>query len=109
MRPFAASVLVLALASSAACGRTDVALAPPGSIVDRELELDDGDTVFVEVVVAGDADLRDAFASLDDGVSLGVLVDTVAMGEPHTLELRTEDTPVLVVEVAGRERAFIWR
>ncbi len=110
MRPVVSTVVALALATSAAgCGRTDFVEAPAGATVDRELELDDGDTVFVEVVVAGDEALQAAFIALDDGVSLAELVDTVAMGAPRTLVLRSEDTPVLVVEVAGRERAFIYR
>ncbi|MFO0631948.1 MAG: hypothetical protein U0168_03770 [Nannocystaceae bacterium] len=92
-----------------ACGRTDVAFAPAAAVVERELQLDDGDTVLVEVHAGDDADLRAAFMAVHDGISLAALVDTLAMGEPAQLLLDATDEPVLVVEVAGTPRAYIWR
>ena len=100
---------VLTACALTACGRTDVAFAPGAPIVERELELDDGDLVWVEVHAGDDMALRASFLAVEDGVSLDDLVDAIALGEPATLVLDTTDEPVLIVEVDDDQRAFIWR
>lgn len=104
--------VIVALVSLVGCGRTDVVFAPGEPIVERELELDDGDLVWVEVSVGHDNALRASFLAVDDGVSLDGLVDAIAMGEDAQLVLDTtgvDQMPVLVVEVDDEPRAFIWR
>lgn len=100
---------ILALVLAAACGRSDIVVAPPGAVVERELELDDGDVVWVEVHPGGDAERRAAFLAVEDGVSLDGLVEAIAHGEPARLVLDTTDEPVLVVEIEDAPVAFIWR
>lgn len=101
--------LVLAVLTVAACGRSDVVVAPGAAIVERELELDDGDVVWVEVHAGDDDAVRASFLAVDDGVSLDGLVDAIANGEPAQLVLDATAEPVLVVEVDHQPRAFIWR
>lgn len=104
-----ALVLVLALA---ACGRTDVVFAPGGPVVEREVELDDGDLVWVEVHAGEDRALRASFLAVDDGVTFDGLVEAIAMDDDARLVLDTtadDGLPVLVVEVDAEPRAYIWR
>jgi len=108
MRKLAASCALTACALTA-CGRTDVVLAPGAPIVERELELDDGDLVWVELHAGEDMALRASFLAVEDGVSLDDLVDAIALGEPAKLVLDTTDEPVLIVEVDHNPRAYIWR
>lgn len=104
MRP-----LLLCVALVCACGRSDVVNTPPSAVVERELRLDDGDMVLVEVHVGDDDDLRGAVLAVRDGVSLPGLVDTIAMDDEATLVLDATGEPRLVVEVDGVARAYIWR
>lgn len=102
--------LVLATCALTACGRTDVVIAPGAPIVERELELDDGDLVWVEVHAGDDMAVRESFLAVEDGVTLDDLVDAIALGEPAQLILdTTEEEPVLIVRVADDPRAYIWR
>jgi hypothetical protein len=101
---------LLALCTLTACGRTDVVLAPGSPIVEREVELDDGDLVWVEVHAGDDMDVRASFLAVEDGVTLDDLVDAIALGEPAQLILDTRDAePVLIVRVEEDPRAYIWR
>jgi hypothetical protein len=103
---------LVVLLAIAACGRTDVAFAPGGPIVERELVLDDGEAVWVEVHAGEDRALRASFLAVDDGVTLDGLVDAIAMDDDAQLVLDTtaeDGVPVLVVEVDAEPRAFIWR
>lgn len=100
---------LLALVLAAACGRTDIVVAPAGAVVERELELDDGELVWVEVHAGDDDQRRASFLAVHDGVSLDGLVDAIAVGEPARLVLDTTDEPVLVVEIDDAPVAFIWR
>lgn len=101
------SLLLLATLGSA-CGRTDVAVAPGAAVLERELEVDD-DMALVEVHAGDDAALRTAFLGVPQRTSLDALVDTLAMGDDVELVLDTTQTPVLVLEVDGAPRAYIWR
>jgi len=105
-RLLASSILAMTLGG---CGRTDVVLIPGADIVEREVTLDDGDAVWLEVVVEEDDALRLAVRDIEDGISLDALVDTVAMGEPHELVFDTRDAITLVVEVEGEPRAWVYR
>lgn len=103
---------LLVLVTLVGCGRSDVVFAPGDPIVERELELDDGDLVWVELDTGHDNALRASFFAVDDGVSLDGLVSAIAMGDDAQLVLDTTDEdgmPVLVVEVDAEPRAFIWR
>jgi|LNFM01.2.fsa_nt_gb hypothetical protein len=91
------------------CGRSDVVIAPGAPIVERELELDDGDIVLVEVDAGENMALRKSFFAVQDGVTLDDLVDAIALGEPVTLVLDATEEPVLIVEVGAGPRAWIWR
>lgn len=97
------------LAISAGCGRTDIVVDPGADIVEREVTLDDGDAIWLEVLVEEDFALLDAVNGIEDGITLDGLVDTVAMGEPHELVFDTRDEPTLIVEVAGDPRAWVYR
>lgn len=97
------------LALFAGCGRTDVAIDPGADIVEREVTLDDGDDVWLEVLVEEDFALLTAVNEIEDGITLDGLVDTVAMGEPHELVLDTREEATLIVEVSGEARAWVYR
>lgn len=97
------------LALFAGCGRTDVAIDPGADIVEREVTLDDGDDIWLEVLVEEDFALLTAVNEIEDGITLDGLVDTVAMGEPHVLVLDTREEATLVVEVSGEARAWVYR
>ncbi|HWB81303.1 MAG TPA: hypothetical protein VG755_40350 [Nannocystaceae bacterium] len=97
------------LALFAGCGRTDVVIDPGADIVEREVTLDDGDDVWLEVLVEEDFALLDAVNAIEDGITLDGLVDTVAMGEPHELVLDTREEATLIVEVSGEARAWVYR
>lgn len=97
------------LALFAGCGRTDVAIDPGADIVEREVTLDDGDDILLEVLVEEDFALLDAVNGIEDGITLDGLVDTVAMGEPHELVLDTREEATLIVEVSGEARAWVYR
>ncbi len=101
--------LLVLLLLVGACGRSDIAFPPGAPVVERELELDDGDVVWVEVHAGDDNELRASFLAVHDGVSLVGLVDAIALGEQAALVLDTTGEPVLVVEVDHVARAFIWR
>jgi hypothetical protein len=102
-------VAVTVLSLLTACGRTDVVFAPGAPIVERELELDDGDLVWVEVHAGDDMALRASFLAVENGVTLDNLVDAIALGEPAQLVLDTTEEPVLIVTVDDDPRAYIWR
>lgn len=101
--------LMLLVATLGGCGRTDVVLAPGSDIVEREVTLDDGDAVWLEVLVAQDLELYTAVRHIEDGISLDDLVDTVAMGEPHELVFDTREDEILIVEIDGEPRAWLYR
>ncbi|MBC8071614.1 MAG: hypothetical protein IAG13_25030 [Deltaproteobacteria bacterium] len=100
---------VLLASTLAGCGRTDVVIKPLVNLIEREVTLDDGDAVWLEVVVADDDALRTAVHDIEDGISIDGLVDTVAMGEPRELVFDTRDELALVIEVDGEPRAWVYR
>ncbi|HET6585040.1 MAG TPA: hypothetical protein VFG69_16400 [Nannocystaceae bacterium] len=105
-------VLALALVSasfSVGCGRSDIATDPGDGMYARELTLADGDIVLVSVRVEDEPELRDAVRAMPDGLTLERFIAVVAMGEESRLVLDTTDVPVLVVEVDGEPRAWIWQ
>ena len=108
-----AALLVLCLASLGlspiACGRSDIAIAPGDGMLEREFTLADGEVVLVEMHAGDDVELRSAFLDMPDGLTFERLLDNLAHGEPWELVLDTTDEPVLVVEVRGEPRAWIWR
>jgi hypothetical protein len=93
----------------AGCGRTDIVIAPLADLLEREVTLDDGDAVWLEVLVLQDDALRTAVHDIEDGISMDGLVDTVAMGEPHEVVLDTREDLTLVVEIDGEPRAWVYR
>lgn len=97
------------LALFAGCGRSDIAIDPGSDLVQRELTLDDGDDILLEVLVEEDVALLTAVRGIEDGITLDGLVDTVAMGEPHELVLDTREDATLIVEVSGEARAWVYR
>lgn len=108
LRSLLVTSLLLFATLGSACGRTDIALAPGADVLERELELDD-DMALVEVHAGDDAALRTAFLGVPQRTSLDALVATLAMGDDAALVLDTTATPVLVLEVDGAARAYIWR
>lgn len=100
---------VLLASTLAGCGRTDVVIKPLVDLIEREVTLDDGDAVWLEVVVEDDTALRMAVRGIEDGISIEGLVATVAMGEPHELVFDTRDELALIVEVDGEPRAWVYR
>lgn len=106
-----AALLALALCSTAsiACGRSDIAVAPGDGMLEREFTLADGEVVLVEMHAGDDVELRSAFLDLPDGLTFERLLDNLAHGEPWDLVLDSTDEPVLIVEVRGEPRAWIWR
>jgi hypothetical protein len=106
-----AALLALALLTtgSLACGRTDIATVPSDGMREREFTLADGEVVLVEMHAGDDVELRTAFLDMPDGLTFERLLDNLAHGEPWELVLDTTEEPVLIVEVRGEPRAWIWR
>ena len=105
-------VLALALSSVSSfvgCGRSDIATDPGDGMYARELTLADGDIVLISVRVVDQPELRDAVRAMPNGLTLEGLITVVAMGDETTLVFDTTDVPVLIVEVDGEARAWIWQ
>jgi hypothetical protein len=107
MRRLLASTLLLT--TFAGCGRTDVVIAPSADLLEREVRLDDGDAVWLEVLVEEDDALRTAVHGIADGITMDGLVETVAMGEPHELVFDTREEATLIIEIDGEPRAWVYR
>lgn len=89
------------------CGRSDIATDPGEGFLVRQYTLDDGDMVWVEVLVEDDQVLRRAVLDIEDGLSVDDLVEELAMDRDYELVL--DSTPeVLIVEVEGEQLAWIW-
>lgn len=89
------------------CGRTDVATDPGDGYVVRSYTLEDGDMVWVEVLVEDDQVLRRAVLDIEDGLSVDDLVEELAMDRDYELTLDSS-VEVLIVEVEGEQLAWIW-
>lgn len=89
------------------CGRSDIATDPGEGYLVRQYTLEDGDTVWVEVLVEDDLVLRRAVLDIEDGLSVGDLAEELAMDREYVLVLDST-YEVLVVEVEGEQLAWIW-
>jgi hypothetical protein len=108
MRPV---LLALALVSTSVglvgCGRSDIATDPGDGFLVRSYTLEDGDEVWVEVLVDEDMELRRAVLDIEDGLSVDDLVEELAMDRDYELVLDST-LEVLIVEVEGEQLAWIW-
>ena len=111
-----ASVLLL-MAASAACGRTEALelLGEAGVSADaeidatRELTLADARVVYVELLSPAPVRARDNLMTAQDGIELQVLVDQLVPEGKASVEIDNNgDLPVVRVLSGEDVRALIW-
>jgi len=93
------------------CGRSDMLEGDPAGIYEvqdeRELRLDDGEMVYVEITAPADPDVTAAVMALHDGCSFDDLVDTLAPeGE---IDFKYFGDVAVHVKVDSELRAVIWQ
>lgn len=110
MRSTILAGLALAL-SLTACGRSDMFDDEPAGIYDvdqsREVILDDGELVFVELAAPSDAEVTSALMELDDGCTIDDLIAAVA--PEGDLKIKNFGEVAMHVRVDDQLRAVIWR
>lgn len=110
MRSTILACLALALSLSG-CGRSDLFEDEPAGIYDvdqsREVLLDDGELVFVELAAPSDPAVNSALMDLDDGCTFDDLLAAVAPeGE---LKIKNFGEIAMHIRVDDELRAVIWR